>query len=175
MKEIIFVVLVYLCHVNAYLKQFGVIRGSTTLKIGENFEDKPQRPSIDVSDLALTLEDISKPLTELTAAVINQNSFSEWAETLDRVDINMRHPGMRGQPAGAVLVDFTPTTVTVSFFGYIVWSGILKGPIDPQQCSFRAVEGSDRIPAISLHLRKAFPERWEEDWIDCTGVDGVLQ
>ena len=134
-----------------------------------------ERISVDVADLGLTLDDLTRPLDEVQAEICSRNSFSEWAETLDAIDIRMRHEGMRGQPCDAVKVDLTPTTITVSIFGYAVWSGVIKGPIVLDQSYWEVEEGLDRIPTITLHLSKGYRELWGETWLEAIGVDGVLQ
>ena len=71
-------------------------------------------------------------------------------------------------------MDFTATTVAVSIFGYVVWSGVLKGPIDADEATWHVDEGADKIPTITLNLTKVYGERWEESWLEAVGVDGVL-
>lgn len=141
-------------------------------------------PSVDVSDLGLTLEDLSKPLPpellqslrstgyESTNRLIDDEGC-EWTELLDDIHVTLQIPGLRGQPSAAMAALFSSTTMSVSVFGRVVWSAILRGPVDPDSCSFESADGPGMIPVLRLSVRKATAERWR-GFILQIGEDSLL-
>lgn len=145
---------------------------------------------VDVSDLGLSLADLQKPLpagldAALSVASMGVESTSglpetrdegiAWRETFDTIEATLVIPGLRGQPAAAMLVELAETTCTITVFGRIIWSCILRGEIDP-----RVSEGSVKLdgmqPVIDISMRKARPEgeRWN-GFLASIGIDSVLQ
>ena len=87
--------------------------------------------SVDVADLKVSMDDLDKPLEELTVDTRGidhtsrtgiQDDGCAWTERADSVEAVLRIPGLRGQPSGSLAVDVTPTSCTVSSFGMAVWS-----------------------------------------------------
>ena len=64
-------------------------------------------------------------------------------------------------------------TVTVTIFGYAVWSGILLHNIDVSKSEFEALEGPLGQPIINFRLKKVDDIIWTE-FISSVGVDSVL-
>ena len=141
-------------------------------------------PSLDVSDLGLTMDDLSKPLPpellqglrstgyESTNRLIDDDGC-EWTESLDDIHITLQIPGLRGQPSAAMAVLFSKTTMSVSVFGRVVWSAILRGTIDPDSCSFESADGLGMIPVLRLRVGKATSEWWR-GFILQIGEDSLL-
>ena len=86
----------------------------------------------------------------------------------------MRHPGMRGQPADAILIEFTQSTVTIGIFSYVVWSGILQQPVEANACTFSSTSGDDGIPVIRMTLQKVYMDLWGE-FISDVGTNSLLE
>ena len=130
-----------------------------------------ESPSIDVSHLGLTMDDLNKPLPpellqnlrstgyESTNRLIEDNGC-EWTESLNELKVKLQIQGLRGQPSAAMAVLFSRTTISVSVFGRVVWSAILRGIIDPDNCSYETEDGPAMVPVIRLVVQKATPEQW---------------
>jgi hypothetical protein len=84
----------------------------------------------------------------------------EWTESLEACSVQLLIPGLRGQPAAAVAVLFSTTTISVSVFGRVVWSTILRGSIIPARCHFEVELGADMIPVIRLLVIKEDAALW---------------
>jgi hypothetical protein len=146
----------------------GAFRRSSLLRESSD----PSSPSIDVSDLGLTMDDFNKPLpSEVLESLTSSGCDStnrldddggcEWSETLEAVSVTLNIPGLRGQPPAAVSVLFSTTTMSVSVFGRVVWSAILFGSVDPEGSSFEEpVNGADMVPVIHIHVKKADAKLW---------------
>ena len=133
--------------------------------------------SVDVSDLNLTMNDLERPLDWASMETIGSSSsrdYYKWKETKTDMFIIFKHPGTRGQPAAAIDVKLTATTLTVTIFGYAVWSGILQNQIDVSRSTFEAIEGQNYQPIINIRLCKSVDILWNE-FISSVGVDSVLQ
>ena len=141
-------------------------------------------PSVDVSDLGLTMEDLEAPLPkELTDGMASsgyestQRTITDdgccWAETADRLEVALTIPGLRGQPAMALAAEVTSDTLTVTAFGRDVWSCILKGKCVPDSVETSTEDGVGALPTLRLSLAKATPERWG-GFIESIGEDSVL-
>lgn len=129
--------------------------------------------SVDVSDLGIAMSDLQKPMSEIATRCTGIRNYYSWIESPQRIEIEMNHPGMRGQPAGAVDVQFSDTTVSITIYSYMIWSGICVGPIYAPECSFKSEEGPDGIPTIKISLQKAVAGNWFE-FISDVGVDSLL-
>lgn len=142
--------------------------------------------SIDVSDLGLTMADFDKkiPIHNFSIESSGYQSTSRipevddggchWVENAEDVDVTLRIPGLVGQPAEALSVLFSTTTVSVAAFGRVVWSAILMGIADLDDCTFLTVEGKDGVPVIQLNVRKRdVDERWG-GFILQIGEDSIL-
>lgn len=132
---------------------------------------------VDVSDLGIFIDDLNTPLID--GADVETSGSSplgyKWTESGWEVKVDLKHEGMRGQPAQAVSVDFTSTTVAVTIFGYAVWTGILIGESVPSGCSFQVIDDAGtRIPIISMVIRKSSPARWN-DFISNVSPNSLLQ
>ena len=142
--------------------------------------------SIDVSDLGLTVADLEKKIPihnfsfesqgyQSTSRIpdVNDNGC-EWVENTEDLDVTLRIPGLRGQPAEALSVLFSSTTISITAFGRIVWSAIQMGISDTDDCTFFIVDGEDGIPIIQLNVRKRdLDERWG-GFILQIGEDSIL-
>lgn len=128
-------------------------------------------PLVDVRDLNLTMEDLNKPLPseflqslrsagyESTNRLLDDEGC-QWTESLESLNVELQIPGLRGQPSAAMAVLFSKTTMSVSVFGRVVWSAILRGTIDPDKCSFESADGVGMVPVLRLTVRKATSEWW---------------
>jgi hypothetical protein len=127
----------------------------------------------DISDLGLTMDDFNAPFPpELLQGVKSTGYEStnkvatvddegcEWTESSEAVSVQLLIPGLRGQPADAVAVLFSTTTISVSVFGRVVWSTILRGSIDPAECHFEVENGPDMIPVVRLLVIKGEAALW---------------
>lgn len=113
------------------------------------------KTSVDVSDLNITMSDLDKSLEKLAieSTGISKRGYYRWVESMTDMDVIMTHPGMIGQPGEAVDCIFTDSTVTVSIFGYIVWSAIFMGPVVSSQCSFKSRTLEDRNVCIEFSIK----------------------
>jgi hypothetical protein len=128
--------------------------------------------SVDVSDLGLTMDDFNKPLpSELLEGLTSSGCEStnrleddggcEWSENLDAMSVKLQIPGLRGQPPAAVAVLFSTTTMSVSVFGRVVWSAVLRGTVDPEGCSFYEPDlGDNFVPVIRVNVKKEESKLW---------------
>ena len=136
-------------------------------------DDAKVTRELDVSDLGLTLADLEKSLppdaisttssgyqsTSRIPTVNDNGCFYE--EQNESIDVTLSIPGLRGQPAAALSVIFSTTTVSVTAFGRVVWSCIQRGISDVDQCTFLTEEGKDGIPIIQMVLKKRDEgEKW---------------
>ena len=142
--------------------------------------------SIDVSDLGLVMSDLEKQIPkqdfsfessgyQSTSRIpdVNDNGCN-WVENPEDLDVTLIIPGLIRQPAEALSVLFSTTTVSVTAFGMTVWSCILMGMADIDDCSFLTEEGVDGVPIIQLNVRKRdVEERWG-GFILQIGEDSIL-
>jgi hypothetical protein len=166
---------------------FSQIRCSTPLLLsGGNDSESSGVVSVDVSDLGLTMADLEKKIPihnfsfessgyQSTSRVPNVNDDGcYWVENADDLDVTLRIPGLRGQPAEALSVLFSSTTTSITAFGRIVWSAIQMGISDTDDCTFLTVEGNDAVPIVQLNIRKRdVDERWG-GFILQVGEDSIL-
>jgi hypothetical protein len=141
----------------------------------------------DVSDLGLTMDDLNAPLPsdflqgiattgyDSTSRISNvQDDGCMWTETPDRMKATLKIPGIRGQPAMCLSVLTSTNTLSLTAFGRVVWSCILRGEANPETAIFEAKEGTDMIPIIEYEVQKADPnERWG-GFILQIGEDSIL-
>ena len=163
-------------------KQSRYIRRDTSRsQTGENSPPSNKKvTSVDVSDLGISMDQLYDPLDAMSVESRGSSKHFSWWEQADAVYVSMKHEGMRGQPAGAIDIQFTDTTVTVTIFGYIVWSGLLAGVADATKCEFEAKDDlNDNIPSISMKLAKRIDmvnggtNRWD-NFITDLGQDSIL-
>ena len=149
--------------------------------------DDSTLPSVDVSDLGLTMDDLNEPLPpellmgitstgyESTSRIASvQDDGCEWAEAQDSLLIQLKIPGLRGQPAAAMAVTFSTTTISVSVFGRIVWSVVLRGTIVPDKCKFETEDGQDMVPIIRLSVEKEDKQTRWGGFIEQIGEDSII-
>ena len=142
--------------------------------------------SIDVSDLGLTIADLEKkiPIHNFSLESSGYQSTSRlpdvddegcyWVENPEDLDITLRIPGLRGQPAEALSVLFSTTTTSITAFGRIVWSTIQMGISNTDDCTFMTLDGEDGVPIVQLNIRKRdLDERWG-GFILQVGEDSIL-
>jgi hypothetical protein len=146
---------------------------------------------IDVSDLGLTMDDFNAPLPKEFFQVAETSGYEStskipsvkddacfWTETPTDISVILAIPGLRGQPPMAMSVLTSTNTISVSVFGRIVWSAILRGETLPHTATFEAREGSDFIPIIEYTVQKAETgtsgnRRWD-GFILQVGEDSLL-
>ena len=142
--------------------------------------------SVDVADLGVTMEDLDKSLIEDGASIVTEGYESTsreptvaddgcaWTESKDALEVVLTIPGLRGQPSGSLAVDVTPTTCTVSSFGFAVWSCQLRGRADAESAVVGIRDGDDLTPVITVCVDKApGSQRWG-GFIADIGEDSLL-
>jgi hypothetical protein len=155
----------------------GAFRRSLLLHSNSNSDSTPNASKsstfTDVSDLGLTMDDFNAPFPQELLEGLTSTGYEstnkvetvddegcEWTESLEACSVQLLIPGLRGQPAAAVAVLFSTTTISVSVFGRVVWSTILRGSIDPARCHFEVENGADMIPVIRLLVIKEDAALW---------------
>jgi hypothetical protein len=146
---------------------------STSSLLHSSSDPSSKSTNADVSDLGLTMDDFNAPFPpELLEGLTSTGYEStnrletvhdegcEWTESLEACSVQLLIPGLRGQPSAAVAVLFSTTTISVSVFGRVVWSTILRGSINPASSSFEVENGADMIPVIRLQVRKEDAALW---------------
>ena len=147
-----------------------------------------QMAAQDVSDLGLMMEDLEVeiPLTggssvvssgyESTSRVATvRDDGCEWEESAEEVTAILTIQGLRGQPAGALSVDWTANTATITAFGMAVWSCVLRGEVaSPELASSEVLEGDDMLPVVHLAVRKQPGARRWGGFIASVGEDSLL-
>jgi hypothetical protein len=141
--------------------------------------------SVDVSDLGVTMQDLEAPLPRdmLNMELSGYDSTSripgveddgcKWTETPHKMTCTLTIPGLRGQPSLALNVLTSKNTVSVTAFGQVVWSCILRGQVKPETAKFEANDGNDMVPVIDYEVEKSTRERWER-FILQIGEDSIL-
>ena len=143
-----------------------------------------EMPSVDVSDLGLTMDDLEEPLPPaLTQGIATSGESTQrlvsddgcvWAESPELLEVALSIPGLRGQPAMAMAAEVTSTSMTVTAFGRDVWSCVLRGQCVPDSAEFSAEDGPGALPVLRLSLATANPgERWG-GFIASIGEDSIL-
>lgn len=169
-KHLIFLSWYFVKKVGAFTVRKTGTGSAPALKNGAS--DSP--PFVDVSDLGLTMEDLEKPLPVGFLSGISITGYEttsrfpgvedngcEWTETMEEINVQLRIPGLRGQPAAAVAAIFSTTTMSVSVFGRVVWSAVLKGLIAPDSCICETEDGDDMIPTLRVTAKKQdATQRW---------------
>mmetsp|Transcript_7945 Transcript_7945/g.24847 ORF Transcript_7945/g.24847 Transcript_7945/m.24847 type:complete len:188 (-) Transcript_7945:32-595(-) len=144
--------------------------------------------TIDVSDLGLTMDDLEKPLPDLAGGSSiatsgwestsrlpgSDDSGCRWEETAERIAARLLIPGLRGQPAAAMVVEVTSATATITAFGRVVWSCVLRGACVPDTLTFSAEDGTGMLPEISISIGKAEPGKRWGGLIASIGEDSIL-
>ena len=130
---------------------------------------------IDVSDLGLTMEDLNAPMPpgffgsiattgyQSTSKIDSvQDDACMWTEQGPSMKVTLAIPGLRGQPSGSLSVLCSKNSVSVSSFGRVVWSAVLRGEVLPETLTFEALDGPDMTPVLELDLQKADAgTRWD--------------
>ena len=143
---------------------------------------------LDVSDLGLTMDDLETPLPDLAGGSSiatsgcestsrlpgSDDSGCRWEETAERIEARLSIPGLRGQPAAAMVVEVTSATATVTAFGRVVWSCVLRGACVPDTLTFSAEDGTGMLPEISISIGKAEPGKRWGGLIASIGEDSIL-
>eukprot|EP00640_Fibrocapsa_japonica_P007168 CAMPEP_0113936142 /NCGR_PEP_ID=MMETSP1339-20121228/3115_1 /TAXON_ID=94617 /ORGANISM="Fibrocapsa japonica" /LENGTH=192 /DNA_ID=CAMNT_0000938501 /DNA_START=94 /DNA_END=672 /DNA_ORIENTATION=- /assembly_acc=CAM_ASM_000762 len=146
-----------------------------------------QQSQVDVSDLGLTIEDLNSPLPpellwdiaksghESTSRIHGQqNNGCAWTENAEQIEVVLAIPELRGQPSGCLAVELTESTVTVTAFGFAVWSAILRGKCIPIPISIVIEDGKDLVPEIKFTVEKADKESQWAGFIAQIGEDSVI-
>ena len=92
------------------------------------------------------------------------NNNDDEGEGSGTMDVTLTIPGLRGQPAAALNVQFATNTITVTAFGYIVWSAILRGEVIPESAAFTTRDGDDMVPVIDILVQKKKRNLDDERW-----------
>ena len=109
--------------------------------------------------------------TESTSRVVCDDQGCTWTETAETVSVDICLKGLRGQPAGCLAVHLAASrdyvwrgrgTASVSAFGQVVWSCVMRGAIVVDACSTEVADGGQMLPIIRITVRK-LPEAapWE--------------
>jgi hypothetical protein len=142
---------------------------------------------IDVSDLSLTMDDLDAPLPSQLLQGITTTGYEStsrissvkddacmWTESPEKMQATLAIPGLRGQPAMCLSTLTASNTLSVTAFGQVVWSCILRGGVKPETVVFEAKESADMIPIIEYEVEKSEPdERWG-GFILQVGEDSIL-
>jgi hypothetical protein len=153
--------------VNSFLIQAPNTRSKQHLSNDSN--------QIDVSDLGLTMEDFNAPMPSGLLGSIATTGYQStsnipsvqddacmWTEQGPSMKVTLAIPGLRGQPSASLSVLCSKNTVSVSAFGRVVWSTILRGEVLPETLKFEALDGPDMTPVLELDLQKADAStRWD--------------
>lgn len=142
---------------------------------------------VDVSDLGLTMDDFNAPLPshiletiattgyESTSRIASvQDDACMWTEHGPSIKATLAIPGLRGQPPACLSVLCSKNTVSISAFGRVVWSAILRGEILLETLKFEARDGPDMTPVLELDLRKADASNRWDGFILQIGEDSIL-
>lgn len=149
--------------------------------------ESPQTRQIDVSDLGLTMDDMNAPLPSNFLQAVETSGYEStsrlpdvnddacyWTETDSSMKATLAIPGLRGQPAMCLSVLTATNTVSVTAFGRVVWSCILRGRVKPETAKFESEEGSNMIPIVRFEAKKEdYGERWG-GFILQIGEDSIL-
>ena len=122
---------------------------------------------MDVSDLGLTMDDLNAPLpSELLRGIETtgydstsristvQDDACMWTESPESMKATLAIPGLRGQPSMCLSVLTSTNTISVTAFGRVVWSCILRGTVKPDTAVFDCKDGADMIPIIEYEVKK---------------------
>jgi len=97
-----------------------------------------------------------------------------WKEQPEKMEVTLAIPGLRGQPSLCLSVLTATNTLSITAFGQIVWSCILRGQVKPETAVFEAKDGTDMVPTIVFEVQKAkADERWG-GFILQIGEDSIL-
>jgi len=150
------------------------LASSASKNDNNNGNDGNSPTEIDVSDLGLTMEDFNAPLPpeffrsmettgyESTSRIdTTQNEGCMWTELPEKMKVTLAIPGLRGQPSMCLSVLTATNTLTVTAFGQVVWSCVLRAKVKPETAVFEATDGPDLVPTIEFEVMKAeADERW---------------
>jgi hypothetical protein len=72
--------------------------------------------SVDISDLNITMNDLERPIQDMGFKILettgsSNRTYYNWKETITDLFVQMKHPGMRGQPAAAIDIKLTSTVI----------------------------------------------------------------
>mmetsp|Transcript_11572 Transcript_11572/g.13185 ORF Transcript_11572/g.13185 Transcript_11572/m.13185 type:complete len:194 (+) Transcript_11572:75-656(+) len=129
---------------------------------------------VDISDLGLTMDDFNAPLPseifgniettgyESTSKIPDvQDGACMWTESPDKMTATLRIPGLRGQPSMCLSILTATNTLSITAFGSIVWTCVLRGEVKPETVKFETKDGPDMIPTVEFEVDKSeFGERW---------------
>ena len=143
--------------------------------------------TVDVSDLGVTMDELNAPLpegfwdtmetsgyesTSRIPSVDDQACF--WTETEDSLSVVLNIPGLRGQPPACLAPITADNTLTLTAFGYVVWSCVMRGTVQPDTVQFTARDGPDMVPVIEYTVQKtAGSARWG-GFIEQIGENSIL-
>ena len=133
------------------------------------------RKMADLEELALPEVDAAALVTQGIESSTRDASSNDqgcvWTETPETVMVELQLQGLRGQPAAALAVHLDTSRdaqwrgrgmCTVTAFGRVVWSCVLRGPIDVEACSFEAEDGAQMLPLMRVTVRKMrSAPRWD--------------
>ena len=142
---------------------------------------------VDVSDLGLTMDDLNETLPpemfgistsgyESTSRITTvDDEGCAWDESQDRMDVTLKIPGLRGQPTACLAVEFCDeNSLTVTAFGMVVWTCLLRNTYKTDTASFEVSEGPDMTPVITLSLEKANSNSRWGGFIEQIGENSIL-
>lgn len=161
------------------------VRISRLVTAATDSDDPPVQ--VDVSDLGLTMDDLNAPLPSDFFQISESSGYEstsrfpddkdegcKWTETPERIKVSLTIPGIRGQPSLCLSSLTATNTLSVTAFGRVVWSCILRGTVKPETAQFEANDGPGMLPVITYQVEKASPgERWS-GFILQIGEDSLL-
>jgi hypothetical protein len=180
-RTIFFFLALLLEPVNSFL-----VRAATNTRLKQHLSNDDSN-QIDVSDLGLTMDDLNAPLPagvlesiamtgyESTSMIPSvQDDACMWTENGPSMKVTLAIPGLRGQPSACLSVLCAKNTVSISAFGRVVWSTILRGEVVPETFKFEARDGPDMTPVLELDLEKADASTRWDGFILQIGEDSLL-
>lgn len=121
------------------------------------------------------LESIATTGYESTSRISSvQDDACMWTENGPSMKVTLAIPGLRGQPPACISVLCAKNTVSISAFGRVVWSTILRGEVLPETLKFEARDGPGMIPVLELDLQKADASTRWDGFILQIGEDSIL-
>jgi hypothetical protein len=76
-----------------------------------------------------------------------------WTES-PKTQATLAIPGLQGQPAMCLSTLTASNTLSVTAFGWVVWSCILRGEVKLETGVFEAKESTDMIPIMEYEVEK---------------------
>jgi len=126
------------------------------------------------TDLSITMADTPEATAGYESTLRSStDQGAAWSESADVVEVTLTILAMRGQPAAAMAIEATATSLTVTAWGRAIWTCVLRGTIDPNTASMIAEDGMGSLPILQFSARKA-PAVWWGGFIKSIGEDSLI-